>query len=145
MSAALLNEGQHIALRVTGGKPLRFRGELLAEATSRRAATSAWHDITVYRCETADFAASLRLCGTPTEIDRAARFTSLDALETWFETFDPTADLHAGFDVADPALTGAALAVKAASLRDRAEDLRRAYQALIGELLFRLETELEPA
>jgi hypothetical protein len=52
--------------------------------------------------------------------------------------------MHAGFDVADPSLTGATLAVKAASLRDRAEDLRRAYQSLIGELLYRLETELEP-
>jgi hypothetical protein len=144
MSAALHSDGQPIALRVTGGKPLRFRGELLAEASSRRGAAPAWHDISIYRCENGDFAASLRLRGTPTETDRAARFPGLEALETWLEAFDPTADLQIGFDVADPALTGTTLAVKAASLRDRAEDLRRAYQALIGELLYRLETELEP-
>jgi len=43
--------------------------------------------------------------------------------------------------VADPTATGADLAVKAAALRDRAEDLRRAYRALIGELLYQLDTE----
>jgi hypothetical protein len=35
----------------------------------------------------------------------------------------------------------AQVALKAAALRDRAERLARAYRVMVGELLFRLETE----
>jgi hypothetical protein len=38
-------------------------------------------------------------------------------------------------------LSTASLAVKAASLRERAERLDRAYRGLVGEILFRLEAD----
>jgi hypothetical protein len=131
-----------VSLRA-GGKPLRFKGTLLAEASSRRPGAKAWHEITVYAEDCGGYAAGLRLCALPplAGTDRAARFPTLDALADWLEKHDPSADLQAGFDVADPTATGADLAVKAAALRDRAEDLRRAYRALIGELLYQLDTE----
>lgn len=151
MSASLQAEpwaGEAPPARVTlraGGKPLRFQGEMLAEGSSRREHATAWHEVAVYRCEDGGFAAALRLrgqAGILTDTDRAQRFPDLDTLAGWLEHFDPAGDLKAGFDVADPDMSGAELAVKAASLRDRSDDLRRAYRALIGELLFRLETEL---
>jgi hypothetical protein len=39
-------------------------------------------------------------------------------------------------------LSAVCVAVKAAALRDQAERLDRAYRGLIGEVLFRLESEL---
>lgn len=133
-----------VALREAGGKPLRFRGELLAEASSRRPHMALWHEIAVYRCEDGGIAVSLRLRGADgvAESDRARRFPSLDLAADWLAAFEPAADLRAGFDVADPAASGAEIAVKAASLRDRRDDLVRAYRAVVGELLYRIETEL---
>lgn len=143
-SSAPANAANPVTLRAAGGKPLRFRGELLAEASSRRPHMPLWHEIALYRCDDGGVAVSLRLRGADgvSETDRARHFPTLDLAADWLVAFEPAADLRAGFDVADPHASGADIAVKAAALRDRSEDLTRAYRAVVGELLYRVETEL---
>ncbi len=134
-----------ILLRNVGGKPLRLQGELLAEGSNRVPEAACWHEIAVYRTASGQIAVALRMMrpgGVETGVHRARVFEDMDGAATWLEGFDPAMDLSADFDVSDPRLSAACVAVKAAALRDRAERLDRAYRGLIGEVLFRLESEL---
>jgi hypothetical protein len=134
-----------VMLRSAGGKPLRVSGALLAEGSSRWPGAPLWHEIQVYECDSGGYALGLRLrdaSGRESGADRAKVFASLDDVAVWLEGFDPAGDLHAGFDVSDPAANGAEIALKAAALRDRTEQLRHAFRALVGELLYRMDTEI---
>jgi hypothetical protein len=143
--AGAAGEDAVVTLRSAGGKPLRFAGALLAEGTSRWPDAPFWHDIQVFARAGGGYAVGLRFRDTPgrdSGADRARFFDTLDDAAGWLEGFDPAADIHAGFDVSDPRLNGAELTLKAAALRDRTEQLRQCFRALVGELLFRLETEI---
>jgi hypothetical protein len=132
-------------LRNSGGKPLRLHAELLAEGSSRQPGSSLWHETAIYRAQDGKFAVALRFLsatGGEAGVHRARQFDTEDEAATWLEAFDPACDLDADFDVSDPRLSVALVALKAAALRDRAERLSRAYRVMVGELLFRLETEL---
>jgi hypothetical protein len=134
-----------IVLRASGGKPLRLHGEVLAEGSSRLAGAARWHETAIYRTSEGKFAVALRfLSSTAGEaaVHRARLFDTENDAASWLENFDPACDLDADFDVSDPRISIALVALKAAALRDRAERLSRAYRVMIGELLFRLETEL---
>jgi len=133
-----------LVLRNSGGKPLRLRAEILAEGSSRRAGACVWHETAIYRTHDGAWAVALRFlsaAGMEGGVHRARLFATEDEAATWLESFDPACDLSADFDVSDPALSVAQVALKAAALRDRAERLVRAYRVMIGELLYRLETE----
>ena len=134
-----------LVLRNSGGKPLRQHAELLAEGSSRLAGATRWHETAIYRSTQGKFAVALRfLSATEGEagVHRARLFDTEDDAASWLEAFDPACDLDADFDVSDQRISIALVALKAAALRDRAERLSRAYRVMIGELLFRLETEL---
>lgn len=132
-----------VLLRNVGGKPLRVRAELLAEGRSRDGDQAMWHEVAIYRTDVGQIAVALRFMrrGADVGIHRARLFDGLDAAATWLEQFDPSADLSADFDVSDNRLSAASVALKAASLRERAERLDRAYRGLVGEILFLLESE----
>ncbi len=134
-----------LVLRNSGGKPLRLQAELLAEGSSRLSGAMRWHETAIYRTNEGKFAVALRfLSATAGEagVHRARLFDTEDDAASWLENFDPACDLDADFDVSDPRISITLVALKAAALRDRAERLSRAYRVMIGELLFRLETEL---
>jgi hypothetical protein len=133
-----------ILLRNLGGKPLRLSAALLAEGSNRQQGGTHWHEIALYRTDEGQIAVALRLrVALPADlgVHRARLFANIDTACDWLEQFDGSADLDAGFDVADRSLSTASLAVKAASLRERAERLDRAYRGLVGEILFRLEAD----
>ncbi len=138
------DENATVLLRTASGKPLRLQAELLAEGSSRASDAPLWHEVSLYRTRSGQIALALR-CVRASDpagfAHRALVFDDMDAAATWLEQFDPTVDVNADFDVADTRLSSAAMALKAASLRDRTERLERAYRALIGEVLFRLETD----
>ena len=143
-TAGLDQELRHILLRNIGGKPLRLQATLLAEGGNRQAGVTHWHEIALYRTDAGQIALALRLMSAApgdTGVHRARVFGDIDAACDWLEQFDGAADLDAGFDVADQNLSGPTLAVKAASLRGRADRLDRAYRGLVGEILFHLESE----
>jgi hypothetical protein len=131
-------------LRNNGGKPLQFHGVMIAEGSSRGQGALAWHEVAIYRTESGSLAVAIRFmragsgeCG----VHRARIFERQDGALSWLEDFDPACDLSADFDVSDRRSSAATVALKAAFLRDRAERLERDYRALVGEMLFRLETE----
>jgi hypothetical protein len=133
-----------LVLRNSGGKPLRLQAALLAEGSSRLAGATRWHETAIYRSSEGTFAVALRFLSAAAGeagVHRARLFDTEDDAATWLENFDPACDLDADFDVSDPRISIALVALKAAALRERAERLSRAYRVMIGELLFRLETE----
>ncbi len=134
-----------VVLRNSGGKPVRLHAELMAEGSSRYQGSMLWHELAIYRAEDGAVAVAVRFMaasGTEAGVHRALLFDTADAAANWLETFDPAFDLSADFDVSDTRVSVAAVALKAASLRDRAERLTREYRVLVGEVLFRLETEI---
>ena len=143
-SGASGNAIDSVLLRNIGGKPVRFRGVLLAEGSNFARGLALWHDIALYRVDGGQVAVALRL-KRPGDADlgvhRARVFEDLDAACSWLEHFDCTADLAAEFDVSDPTVSAARVTVQAAALRERAERLQRGYRGLVGEILFRLEAE----
>ena len=133
-----------LLLRNAGGKPLRLRAELLAEGSSRVPEAAFWHEVALYRTDAGQTAVALRFMrpgGAENGVHRARVFEDMDDAATWLECFDPAVDLSADFDVSDTRVSAACVALKAAALRDRAERLDRAYRGLVGEVLFRLESE----
>jgi hypothetical protein len=133
-----------VVLRNSGGKPLRVRAELLAEGSSRCAGASLWHEVALYRAADGAIAVAIRFLSSgsaESAVHRARLFDDIDSAVSWLEGFDPAFDLGADFDVADTRQSVAQVSLKAAALRDRAERLTRDYRGMIGEVLFRLETE----
>jgi hypothetical protein len=135
-------EAASVALQVSGGKPLRLRGVLLAEGNSWAPGTVAWHEVALWRCEDSEVAVAvrtLRKAQGETDIHRAELFPNLADALGWLEEFDPTADLSVDLDASDRALSAIEIALRAAALRGRADEVARQWRALLGEMLFRLD------
>jgi hypothetical protein len=133
-----------VALRVSGGKPLRIRGTLLAEGHSWATGTIAWHEVALWRREGGEVAVAirtLRKAANEADVHRAELFPNLPEALTWLEGFDPTADLSPDFDPNDRGLSALEVTLRAAALRGRAEEVARQWRALLGEMLFRLDSE----
>jgi hypothetical protein len=131
-----------VTLRVSGGKPLHVRADLLAEGTSWTAGAPAWHEVALYERPSGDRVVSLRVCRRPggnSDLFYARIFPTLDEALSWLLEFDPTADLGADIDASDRRISTTEIALRAAALRQRADRVDLQYRALIGELLYRLD------
>lgn len=136
--------GSEIVFRNVGTKPLRLCVALLADGSNKLDGSIEWHEVSLYRAVSGQFAVALRFVratSLESTIHRARVFETMDDAATWLETFDPIADLSADFDVSDIRLSAARVALKASALRERAERLDRAYRVLVGEVLYRLATD----
>jgi hypothetical protein len=132
---------QSIALQVSGGKPLRLRGTLLAEGNSWAPGTVAWQEVTLFRTDGGEIALAvrtLRKARGETDIHHAELFPTLGDALSWLEEFDPAQDLSVDLDASDRALSAVEIALRAAALRGRADEVARQWRALLGEMLFRL-------
>lgn len=131
-----------VTLRVSGGKPLRLAAHLLAEGTSWSPRAEAWHEVALYRRDTGEFAVALKTfkkAQGEADVYRAELFPNFEELVLWLEGFDPTADLTVDLDASDRRVSAAEIAMRAAALRQRADEITRQYHALIGEVLFSLD------
>jgi hypothetical protein len=131
-----------ITLRMSGGKPMRMRAELLAECSSWSAGAPAWHELALYRRETGDYAVALKTCRGPagdSDLFHARIFPELDSALTWLQEFDPTAELGVDIDASDRRISTTDIALRAAALRQRADRVELQYRAMIGELLYRMD------
>jgi len=129
-----------IILRVSGGKPLRFAGPMVAEATSCSPAGPAWHEVALYRTQGPEWVVCVRMLKKAmgeTDIHHARLFGAFDDALAWLEQFDPTADLAPGFDASDRRVSTAEIALLAAALRQHADAVARQWRGLLGELLYR--------
>ncbi len=136
-------EPMQVTLRVSGAKPLKLTGILLAEASSWSPGTLAWHEAGIWRREGGEVAVAirtLRKAAGETDVHRAELFPTLAEALTWLEEFDPTADLSVDLDASDRRVSAIEVALRAAALRGRAEEVGRQWRALLGDMLFRLDT-----
>ncbi len=134
--------GEAVTLRLTGGKPLRMRAELLAEATSWHTASHAWHELRLYVRDAGDYAVALKTCLSEAgagDVFHAQILPDLDAALGWIQAFDPTADLTADIDASDRKISATDIALRAAALRQRADQVATQYRTMIGELLYRID------
>ncbi len=131
-----------VTLRLSGGKPMHMRAELLAECTSWSPGAPAWHELALYRRETADYAVGVKICRGPmggSDVFHARIFADLDGALAWLQAFNPTADLDADIDSSDRHISTTDIALRAATLRQRADRVEKQYRAMIGELLYRMD------
>ena len=131
-----------VTLRLSGGKPMHMRAELLAECSSWSAGAPAWHELALYHRDAADFAVGLKTCRGPmggSDVFHARVFADLDAALGWVQSFDPTADLGADIDSSDRRISTTDIALRAATLRQQADRVEQQYRAMVGELLYRLD------
>ncbi len=131
-----------VTLQVSGGKPLRLRGTLVAEANSWAPGTAAWHEVSAWRCEGREIAVAVRTllkAEGSADVHRAEIFPSLGEAQAWLEEFDPIADLPVDLDASDRRVSAVDIALRAAALRGRADAVARQWRALLGEVLLRLD------
>ncbi|WP_439551163.1 hypothetical protein [Falsiroseomonas sp.] len=135
-----------VTLRVSGAKPVRLRGRLLTEGRSCAAASTAWHEVSIWQIEgSREVAVALRTRspgGDAADVHRAELFPDLAEALDWLEAFDPLADLSVDFDASDRRLSGVEVALRAAALRGRAEAVTREWRGLLGDVLFVLDADI---
>ncbi len=137
-------EPTEIVLRVSGAKPLRMRAQTLAEGTSWCYGTPAWHEVTLYQRDTGEFPVAVKTfkkASSEPDVFQAEQFATLDEAILWLETFDPTGELSTDIDVSDRRTSTVDITLKAAALRQRADQVARQYRSLIGEMLFQLDAQ----
>ncbi len=131
-----------VTLRISGSKPIRMSGELLAECNSWSAGAPAWQELVLYRREAGDYAAGIKTCrtsiGAP-DVFHARIFPDLDAALGWLQAFNPVADLDADIDSSDRRISATDIALRAATLRQQTDRVEQQYRVMIGELLYRME------
>ncbi|MGD0107870.1 MAG: hypothetical protein ABSC06_28090 [Rhodopila sp.] len=142
--AIALNEPRDgtVTLRISGGKPLRVRAELLAECSSWSAGAPAWHELVLYRCHAAGFAVGVKTCRASadgSDVFHARIFPELDPALAWLQAFNPTADLGADIDASDRRISTTEIALRAATLRQHTDRVEQQYRVMIGELLYRMD------
>ena len=141
-AAGRAREAGLVTLQVSGGKPLRLRGALVAEAHSWAPGTVAWHEVSAWRCEGREIAVAVRTllkAEGSSDVHRAEIFPTLGEAQAWLEEFDPTADLPVDLDASDRRVSAVDIALRAAALRGRADAVARQWRALLGEILLRLD------
>jgi hypothetical protein len=126
---------------MSGGKPIRFRGSLLVEASSWTTEAPVWHEIVLYERDTMDYIAGIKTCRSPASNDvfHATAFGELESVLTWIEEFDPMADLVADLDASDRRISTTDIALRAAALRQRADRVVLQYRTMVGEILYRID------
>jgi hypothetical protein len=67
-------------------------------------------------------------------------FTRFEDAAVWLESFDPTTELRASIRTEGRKLSTLDAVLRSVSLQHRADQVMRAYQSLIGELLYRIST-----
>lgn len=131
-----------VTLRMSGGKPMHMRAELLAECSSWSAGAPAWQELALYRRDSGDFAVGMKTCRGPmgvSDVFHARVFADLDAALAWLQAFNPTTDLAADIDSSDRRISTTEIALRAATLRQHADRVEQQYRAMIGELLYRMD------
>lgn len=132
-----------VTLRISGGKPMHMRADLLAECSSWSNGAPAWHEVVLYRQQnTAEFAVGIKTCGAAmggNDVFHARLFPDLDAALAWLQIFNPIADLGADIDASDRRISTTEIALRAATLRQQADRVEQHYRSMIGELLYRLD------
>ncbi len=127
-----------------GKRPLTFAGSELCMAMNFVAGCHSWHEVNIYRTTDNRFV----LCVRQFFRDEDEQ----DATKAWeCQTFGEVMDLLEAYDAAedvrvtvfadDPKLSVPEMAAHALNLRAKAEDARKRFGGLVGEILAELDTD----
>jgi hypothetical protein len=131
-----------ISLKRVGQKPLSFMGVETAMAMSFMPGAPSWYEINLYKTSDGGVVAAVKLFHRDedaADLCRAWEFSDLGAAVSHLESFDPAADIRVDVEPDDPALSLPEMAAHALALRAKAEEARRQYRTILGELLHDLE------
>lgn len=132
-----------VTLKRGGARPLSFRGTELCMAMSFVPGAPNWYEIDVWRTVEQRFVLAIKqFFRDENEIDQvhAWEFESFDAVMAHLEAYDPAEDVRVDVDPG-AAMSLPELAAHAFALRARAEEARRQFRGLVGEILYDLENE----
>ncbi|MEL6318840.1 MAG: hypothetical protein AAFR16_14505, partial [Pseudomonadota bacterium] len=136
-------EPKQITLRRTGAAPLTFVGGELAHAMSYTSGGAPfWYEVNVFRMQGAGFVGDVRMFAKRDgETDRFTVMVaeSFDEVISFLENYDAAADVAIDLDLDDQELSLAELTAKALGVRIKAEQARRQYRNLVGQMLFDLD------
>jgi hypothetical protein len=127
-----------MSLRRTGERPYVFSGKPVATLSGYSTQLPFWYEINVYQDAADEYVTDLRLFHKdPNSADmfRVVEHDDMDSIFEYLERYDPSADLDPGKSIAEPTASSAMLALNAARLQLRVNQLTRHYQAVVGDLL----------
>ncbi|MEM9761118.1 MAG: hypothetical protein AAF968_01180 [Pseudomonadota bacterium] len=126
-----------------GQRPLAFAGSELCMAMSYMPGARFWYELNIYRAEGGGFVVKIDMFtkdDSDPEMHDAWECDGFGDVMDSLEAYDAAGDIRIEVEPDDPGLSVADLAAYAMAIRARAEDARRQYRSLVGELLHDLET-----
>ncbi|MEM6942182.1 MAG: hypothetical protein AAF565_00330 [Pseudomonadota bacterium] len=130
-------------LQRTGRRPLAFSGSELCMAMSYVPGSRFWYEVNIYRASEGGFVVRVDMRSKAEgdiEMHDAWECPSFGEVMDSLEAYDAANDIRIDIDPDDPDLSAADMAAHALAIRARAEDARRQFRSLVGELLHELET-----
>jgi hypothetical protein len=136
-----------ITLMPTKGANVRFRGAAVAEATSYSVSVSAWHVITLYRHGASGrtkYIVSIRTHQKSVDaqdVVRVFKAATIEAVMDLLERYTPEDDVASSLSPQDyKALGPVQAALHTAKTRSDISQVRRHYDAMVGDFLFSIGT-----
>jgi hypothetical protein len=126
------------ALRRTGLRPYAFNGVLVAMVSGITPALPYWYELNVYRTVLGTYVSDVRLFqkdSDRSDLFRVEEHADLDAVMSYFESYDPADDLQPAAQVMDQSTSNTRLALAAARLQMEVNQISDHYKALIGTFL----------
>lgn len=133
---------QSVTLRRMGKRPLAFEGVELCMAMSFVPGSPFWYEVNVFRTTEGGFVAAVKMffsAENERDICRAWSCESFAQVMEVLEGYDAANDIRIDLPADETALALPELAAHALMLRARAEEARRQFASLVGEILFDLE------
>ncbi|MGF1453881.1 MAG: hypothetical protein ACFB6R_00745 [Alphaproteobacteria bacterium] len=134
-----------ITLRRTGARPYRFQGTEICSAVGWAEKLAVWHEINIFQSVAGKVIVDVRVFRkSPTERDlfHVEERESIEDAISFLESYDPTQDVLVDIPLDDPAISLAELSLNGIVLRQRIDQTRRQYDALLGDLLHEIERQL---
>lgn len=139
------DHGNWITLRRSGQSPYRFKGDTIVESTGYYAGSRLWHEINIHKNSKGSYVLDLRVFkkrDDDKDVFRVKTFSTIDEVKSYLEAYNPSDDVKITFDSSDDALSTSQLTLHAVSLRQATSEAERDYHALVGDLLYQLESAL---
>ncbi|MEM7701916.1 MAG: hypothetical protein AAF251_08280 [Pseudomonadota bacterium] len=130
-------------LKRTGQRPYEFKGRLLAMLSGISSHLPFWYEINIYQTD------DMLLCelklfhkdADAADLFRVTEHFDMESVFNYLEGYDPSDDLDPCSEVADHSASSATLALNAARLQLRVNQLKRHYESVVGEILQALQRQ----
>ncbi|MEM9726410.1 MAG: hypothetical protein AAF909_13250 [Pseudomonadota bacterium] len=133
-----------ITLRRSGQRALGFRGVVVANGMSFRVGTPFWYELNVFKTSASGYVADVRhFTKADGETDKFSVCVAdtMEEVLDFFESYKPSHDVRAEFDLEDDSESASELAFKALALRLKIEEAKSQYESMVSEIFSQLEAE----